>query len=49
MPYLQWAKDVPCHEEVIVQLHIAPNPYADHHAVAYSGAREMQLKHGDSS
>jgi hypothetical protein len=47
VPYLQWAKDIPCHGEVVVQLHIAPKLYADHHTVDYSGARELRLKHGE--
>lgn len=28
VPYLQWAKDIPCHGEILVQLHVLPLLYA---------------------
>lgn len=28
VPYLQWAKDIPCHGEVTVQMYAVPRLYA---------------------
>jgi hypothetical protein len=56
VPYLQWAKDIPCRGEVVVQLHVLPHLHAARN-IDYSGTTsdrtekpvvaEMRLKDGE--